>query len=981
MKKLRNKILSAVLVLSLLLTSSSFAFAVGEGGTTEENLLQIPRNQLSIESYSSQQDNDSSHEGPATNAIDGDLGTFWHTVWAGTDSTTDVGAKEDNDKYIVVDLGNPVYLKEIKQYPRTGTANTMSAENRISNYKVWYSTNGTFTEDQTVTGTFTNSESLNVLKVQTVTFENAVYARYVKFQCTDTGDKHKDKSIAELEFFMDASKMPEITKQPENTFSNGEVTLSVNVEPNVDGDSLSYQWYSYTAGSSPVAVDNGNGSTLSVTPTDELTYYYVTITETIDGNAVSINSDVVYVKTTSTDFQITKEIGLTATASTSHSGNDVSNVIDGDKTANSDSATSDFWETEWNSGHVDSNKWIQFDLGDSYYLNKLVYYPRKHTTMNGAITEYKIYVSQDGESWSLIAENPESRWTWQNNTNGQSKEIILSTPTLTHFVKIIPVHTKGANGDTDDTTMAAAEIELFADTTVNDIITVQPVGGIYSDIPLTVEAKADSTYQWYSNSENSYVGAEELTSANTNSYDPKNGLNKYYFVKVTNNDKSVYSNIVYVTTREAKIERADGDYFGSFLDAIDEVRDGEIITVLSDVNLTSGIDLTDKNITIKSDENQNYIIKRSTRFDTFLFKINGNANVTFENITIDGGKNDNVRTTGTLINVSGGTVTLGTGTILQNNNNESTGGGGAAMYIIGGETNINGATIKENTVTNNGTIYMNGGTLNLNDGTITENTATNGGAVYVNGGTVNLKSGSFTNNTATSNGGAVYVNNGTVNLGEAENNYGLMISENTATNGDSIYYGGTGTGVININAKLKLDGEIYLHTNGMTINQQCDLSGSAPITLVGNRSIEGFITVSNDSYKSSALNVFRVKDQSPNYLLKPTAMINADLSVVRTSNWSNTKALENGSTYYRGIENNLYTVTGSGSIKYIWYEKAPDSNEFTKVGEDLNLLSDGTYTVYCVATDGTNYMVSDVAEVTVADFVPCSKAIDKFKNI
>lgn len=966
MKKLRNKILSAVLVLSLLLTSSSFAFAVGEDSTAEENIVQIPQEQLNIAGFSSQQFHPSGNisqgdvpykdEGPAENAIDGNYNNFWHTIWTGTDSTTGVGAKEDNDKYIVVDLGNPVYLKEIKQYPRTGTANTMSAENRISNYKVWYSTDGIFTEDKTVTGTFTNSESLDVLKVQTVTFENAVYARYIKFQCTDTGDQHKDKSIAELEFFMDASKMPEITKQPENTFSNGEVTLSVNAEPNIVGDSLSYQWYSYTAGSSPVAVDNGNGSTLSVTPKDELTYYYVTITETIDGNAVSINSDVVYVKTTSTDFQITKEIGLTATASTSHSGNDVSNVIDGDKTANSDSSSSKFWETEWNSGHVDSNKWIQFDLGDSYYLNKLVYYPRKHTTMNGAITEYKIYVSQDGESWSLIAENPESRWTWQNNTNGQSKEIILSTPTLTHFVKIIPVHTKGANGDTDDTTMAAAEIELFADTTVNDIITVQPVGGIYSDIPLTVGAKADSTYQWYSNSENSYVGAEELTSANTNSYDPKNGLNKYYFVKVTNNDKSVYSNIVYVTTREAKIERADGDYFGSFLDAIAEVRNGETITVLSDVNLTSGIDLTDKNITIKSDENQNYIIKRSIRFDTFLFKINGNANVTFENITIDGGKNDNVRTTGTLINVSGGTVTLGTGTILQNNNNESTGGGGAAMYIIGGETNINGATIKENT-------------------------ATNGGAVYVNGGTVNLKSGSFTNNTATSNGGAVYVNNGTVNLGEANNDFALTISGNTATNGSGIYYGKGTSPAININAKLNLSDEIYLDTNARTINLNCDLTGNAPITLVGNREIAGFINISNSNYYSSALNVFRVKDRDPDYLLKPTAMTDSDLSVVRTGAWSITKALENGSAYYKGIENNLYTVTGSENITYTWYVKG-ENGLYTSVGDSLESLSNEEYTVYCVAksSDG-KYMVSDVATVTVKDFVPCSKAIEKFKSI
>lgn len=41
MKKWRNKILSAVLTLSLLLTSTSFAFAVGEGSTTEENVVTV----------------------------------------------------------------------------------------------------------------------------------------------------------------------------------------------------------------------------------------------------------------------------------------------------------------------------------------------------------------------------------------------------------------------------------------------------------------------------------------------------------------------------------------------------------------------------------------------------------------------------------------------------------------------------------------------------------------------------------------------------------------------------------------------------------------------------------------------------------------------------------------------------------------------------------------------------------------------------
>ena len=608
----------------------------------------------------------------------------------------------------------------------------------------------------------------------------------------------------------------------------------------------------------------------------------------------------------------------------------------------------------------------------------------------------------------------------------KNKEIEFSNNISTRYVKLYAPQTY-TNGDQ---TLYITDLTFYKNINIAKTniptITTQPQSNIYLNIneiaPLNVTVTEDNvTYQWYKTEDGTLDSGVVIPNAIASTYQPTDFGN--YFVKVTSADGSyVFSNIAEIKAYEAKI--GDNNY-ETFADAMQNVQVNGTIEILTDITISSTVNVN-KSVTIKSAENDDgsvYTMNRDDALKGDMFKTSGNGNtLTLENIIVDGGAEWTGETdsalgrgttnsgvtgvSGTIISVTSGcTFNFEDGAVLQNGAITSNGG---AIYNASGTINLNGGKIKNNAAgrsggaiyseTENGVIninenviiegnsagengavlFNNRGEVNIDGSIISMNKATNGGAVYVNNGTVNLNRGTIKENSAT-NGGAVYVNNGTLNLGEANNDYALTISGNTATNGDSIYYGGTGT--ININAKLKLDGEIYLHTNGMKINQKCDLSGSAPITLVGNRSIEGFITVSNDSYKSSALNVFRVKDQSPNYLLKPTAMINADLSVVRTSNWSNTKALENGSTYYRGIENNLYTVTGSGSIKYIWYEKAPDSNEFTKVGEDLNLLSDGTYTVYCVASDDTNYMVSDVAEITVKDFYPCSKAIDKFKNI
>ncbi len=712
-----------------------------------------------------------------------------------------------------------------------------------------------------------------------------------------------------------------------------------------------------------------------------------------------------------------------------------------DKT-NGNPNTGTFWHTFWDTGKPhdgfttaqnNHNGYIIVDLKSARYFSQLGFLPRQNGTpdnyQNGRIMKYEVYVSStytdvsnkeqlDG-TWTMASKG---NWDWTGVGSGDTvyKYATLETPVYARYVKL-------QARKTYDGHVCASNINFFEDITGvrNNIptITVQPQSNTYLNkneiASLNVTVREDNvTYQWYKTEDGTLDSGVEIPTANSSTYKPTDFGN--YFVKVTSADGSyVFSNIAEIKAYEAKI--GDNNY-ETFADAMQNVQVNGTIEILTDITISSTVNVN-KSVTIKSAENADgsvYTMNRDDALKGDMFKTSGNGNtLTLENIIVDGGAEWTGETdsalgrgttnsgvtgvSGTIISVTSGcTFNLEDGAVLQNGAITSNGG---AIYNASGTINLNGGKIKNNAAgrsggaiyseTENGVIninenviiegnsagengavlFNNRGEVNIDGSIISMNKATNGGAVYVNNGTVNLNRGTIKENSAT-NGGAVYVNAGTLNLGKANNDYALTISGNTATNGDSIYYGGTGT--ININAKLKLDGEIYLHTNGMKINQKCDLSGSAPITLVGNRSIEGFITVSNDSYKSSALNVFRVKDGSP-AILKPTVISGSDLNVVRNSSMSISKDLGDNLTYFRGIENNLYKVTGANV--YTWYEKAPDSNEFTEVKDGLNSLSDGTYTVYCVASDDTNYMVSDVAEITVKDFYPCSKAIDKFKNI
>ena len=120
--------------------------------------------------------------------------------------------------------------------------------------------------------------------------------------------------------------------------------------------------------------------------------------------------------------------------------------------------------------------------------------------------------------------------------------------------------------------------------------------------------------------------------------------------------------------------------------------------------------------------------------------------------------------TGTGLNVtgSGSSATSGRGAAISENTVTTDGASGGGVHVIdSGSVTLNGGTISNNTVPENGGgVFINSGTFTMDSGSITGNTAGTdgngwGGGVYIMNGTFDMKGGSITGNHAASYGGGV----------------------------------------------------------------------------------------------------------------------------------------------------------------------------------------------------------------------------------
>lgn len=115
-----------------------------------------------------------------------------------------------------------------------------------------------------------------------------------------------------------------------------------------------------------------------------------------------------------------------------------------------DKNSGSIWHSDWNGDDLE-NLWISADLGDVYDVSQFKYQPRSNAG-NGTITGYNIYVSQDGEEWTLAATG-----TWEADASLKTAEIIEPVPA--RYVKLAAKETisdQGAN-----MFASAAEISVF----------------------------------------------------------------------------------------------------------------------------------------------------------------------------------------------------------------------------------------------------------------------------------------------------------------------------------------------------------------------------------------------------------------------------------------------------------------------------------------------------------------------------------------
>lgn len=291
MKKLRNKILSAVLVLSLLLTSSSFAFAVGEDA---EYGTKIEPATISLKGSSRDGTN------TADKAFDGNESTAWESSWD----------PFDESRFITLDLGSWTYLSHLTFIPRKGAqfngtpkylyvyvsdvtsdiSGNYSDENynwKLAKIVDWSNIGNGVTDWHNVPSNVVTELQKN----KEIEFSNNISTRYVKLYAPQTytnGDQ--TLYITDLTFYKNINianiNIPTITTQPQsNTYLNKNEIAPLNVT--VTEDDVTYQWYKTEDGTldSGVEIPTANSSTYK--PTD-FGNYFVKVTSA-DGSYVFSN--------------------------------------------------------------------------------------------------------------------------------------------------------------------------------------------------------------------------------------------------------------------------------------------------------------------------------------------------------------------------------------------------------------------------------------------------------------------------------------------------------------------------------------------------------------------------------------------------------------------------------------------------------------------------------------------------------------------
>ena len=354
--------------------------------------------------------------------------------------------------------------------------------------------------------------------------------------------------------------------------------------------------------------------------------------------------------------------------------------------------------------------------------------------------------------------------------------------------------------------------------------------------------------------------------------------------------------------------------------------------------------------------------------------INGDVGITAAitikgDVTFTGGGTLNrMSTSGNLIKVESGSLTLGNVTIDGNDVIISDSGAAAAINMAGGTVIMNdGAKITNHKRTSGygPAVYMAGGNFKMKGGTISGCESRNyGGAIYLDGGSFEMNGGIIENNKTTLSsagygGGAFYVRAATLIIDDG------LIQNNSSNSGGAIYNTSFGTTIIN-GGVIKGNAAVGDSPSGSAIFHSCKTTGEATLQIGGNANIN----VGNDIYlmsNTSATKYVEITSSIKNPLIltvegESEGRVIADAAdgVVLTYNDMAKIRLSN-SSYALKLENNQIklTQTSSGETKFPVY-----------LGYDAN---NGTN-----APDGSSaeIVAGNSATFTISDSVPTRTGYD-----
>ena len=327
-----------------------------------------------------------------------------------------------------------------------------------------------------------------------------------------------------------------------------------------------------------------------------------------------------------------------------------------------------------------------------------------------------------------------------------------------------------------------------------------------------------------------------------------------------------------------------------------------------------------------------------------------------------GGTLNRMSTSGNLIKVESGSLTLGNVTIDGNDVIISDSGAAAAINMAGGTVIMNDGTKLTNHKRTSGygpAVYMTGGNFKMKGGTISGCESRNyGGAIYLDGGSFEMNGGIIENNKTTLSsagygGGAFYVREASLIIDDG------LIQNNSSNSGGAIYNTSFGTTIIN-GGVIKGNAAVGDSPSGSAIFHSCKTTGEATLQIGGNANIN----VGNDIYlmsNTSATKYVEITSSIKNPLIltvegESEGRVIADAAdgVVLTYNDMAKIRLSN-SSYALKLENNQIklTQTSSGETKFPVY-----------LGYDAN---NGTN-----APDGSSaeIVAGNSATFTISDSVP-----------